>query len=541
MGFRDFRDFNLAMLGKQGWRFIKNPQSLVSKVFKARYFPDCSFMDAQIGNNPSFIWRSIWETKHVIAASMRWKIGSGNFVNVIGQPWLLDENNPFVTSTIQGLQNHKVSALMSMDHKGWDEEILCDMFNTRDQQCIRRINLLESSEEDKLYWAKEVSGHYSVRSSYRLLQQQKNLWRQDDQNSTWRKTWRVKVPPKILNFMWRALSNCLPTMMMLMQKHVPLNVGNDCYLRSLQTGIIVFSMVAESSEGDGKELWVAPQIEYMKISADATIFSKYNASGLALIARDDHGDLVQARTRYLPGMVSSIMAEVLAIKEALSWIKSNGWSKVVVESDCLTAIQAIRSKTPMVSPLGQVVQSCRNMLVESNTVSLFFVKRSANMAAHELARLSCSFPDRVFDRSSIPTEVQKWFEFSWAMYGDECSVVTSNCVIDMYGKCGCVEEAIRLFEEMNSKSINPRPIDDSILHLQPNHRSEEIWRLGGDDAMRCRHLNPDKETIRLDRRMIPFLQSSGFYGVARLSALQLDWSLLSVISRELTMRFTEGG
>lgn len=36
-------------------------------------------------------------------------------------------------------------------------------------------------------------------------------------------------------------------------------------------------------------------------------------------------------------------------------------------------------------------------------------------------------------------------------YGDECSVVTSNCLIDMYGKCGCVEEAIRLFEEMNDK------------------------------------------------------------------------------------------
>ncbi|KAL8127617.1 hypothetical protein AgCh_014499 [Apium graveolens] len=94
-------------------------------------------------------------------------------------------------------------------------------------------------------------------------------------------------------------------------------------------------------EGDGNELWVAPHIEYMKISADATIFSEYNASGLTLIARDDHGDLVQARTQYLLGMVSSNMAEVLEIKEALSWIKSKGWSKVVVESDCLAAIQAI--------------------------------------------------------------------------------------------------------------------------------------------------------------------------------------------------------
>ncbi|KAL1814194.1 hypothetical protein ACET3Z_024259 [Daucus carota] len=174
----DFRDFNLAMLGKQGWRFIKNPHSLVSEVFKARYFPDCSFMDAQIGNNLSFVWRSIWEAKHVIAAGMRWRIGSGNSVNIVGQPWLLGETNPFITTPVQGLQNHKVSALMATDHRGWDEDTLSDMFNIRDQQCIKRINLTESSEEEEIYWGKEVSGHYSVRSTYRLLQQQKNLWRQ---------------------------------------------------------------------------------------------------------------------------------------------------------------------------------------------------------------------------------------------------------------------------------------------------------------------------------------------------------------------------
>lgn len=155
---------------------------------------------------------------------MRWKIGSGNSVNIVDQPWLIDDHNPFITSDVQGLENHKVSALMSMDHRGWDEEILRDLFNTRDQQCIRRITLTDNREENEVYWGKETSGMYSVRSSYRLLQEQKTLWRQEDQTSTWRKTWRVKAPPKVLNFMWRALSNCLPTMVMLSQKQVPVSV-----------------------------------------------------------------------------------------------------------------------------------------------------------------------------------------------------------------------------------------------------------------------------------------------------------------------------
>ncbi|CAH9068798.1 unnamed protein product [Cuscuta europaea] len=44
MGFRRPRDFNLAMLSKQAWRIFTNPDSLVSRVYKARYFPTGIFL-----------------------------------------------------------------------------------------------------------------------------------------------------------------------------------------------------------------------------------------------------------------------------------------------------------------------------------------------------------------------------------------------------------------------------------------------------------------------------------------------------------------
>ncbi|CAN0893426.1 hypothetical protein LINGRAPRIM_LOCUS2746 [Linum grandiflorum] len=36
MGFRYLHHFNLAMFGKQGWKFLTNPNALVSRVFKAK-------------------------------------------------------------------------------------------------------------------------------------------------------------------------------------------------------------------------------------------------------------------------------------------------------------------------------------------------------------------------------------------------------------------------------------------------------------------------------------------------------------------------
>jgi hypothetical protein len=43
MGFKNLSAFNLAMLGKQGWRILTNPELLISKLYKAKYFPveDC--------------------------------------------------------------------------------------------------------------------------------------------------------------------------------------------------------------------------------------------------------------------------------------------------------------------------------------------------------------------------------------------------------------------------------------------------------------------------------------------------------------------
>ena len=47
MGFKDLALFNDALLAKQAWGLLQNKQSLFHKIFKSRFFPTCSFMDAR--------------------------------------------------------------------------------------------------------------------------------------------------------------------------------------------------------------------------------------------------------------------------------------------------------------------------------------------------------------------------------------------------------------------------------------------------------------------------------------------------------------
>ncbi|KAL8104231.1 hypothetical protein AgCh_028454 [Apium graveolens] len=81
------------------------------------------------------------------------------------------------------------------------------------------------------------------------------------------------------------------------------------------------------------------------------------------------------------------------------------------------------------------------------------------------------------------------------------------------------------------KDVHQGPVNPSLLHLQHTHRALNIWRLGGGDMLKFRQKNPNNEDDLppLDLCMVHLLQSTGFYGVARVASLQLDWCLISAL------------
>ena len=54
MGFKKLKEFNLALLAKQGWRLQQSYDSLVYKVLKAKYFPTNDFSQAVLGKSIMF-------------------------------------------------------------------------------------------------------------------------------------------------------------------------------------------------------------------------------------------------------------------------------------------------------------------------------------------------------------------------------------------------------------------------------------------------------------------------------------------------------
>ena len=55
----------LYWVSKDETSFI-TPNTLVARLFKAKYFPHGSYLSSSLGSNPSFVWRSVWSAKEVV-------------------------------------------------------------------------------------------------------------------------------------------------------------------------------------------------------------------------------------------------------------------------------------------------------------------------------------------------------------------------------------------------------------------------------------------------------------------------------------------
>jgi len=222
MGFRHFFGFSLAMLGKQGWKLLANQDTIVARIYKARYFSNTDFLGARLGHNQSNIWRSIFASQVIVRGGQRWRIGDGRKIKVWADPWLREGGNSYISSEkVQGIENIRVADLMDSAGIGWNWDLIGEIFNERDKDAIARLALINREGEDKLIWKFDPKGNYTVKSAYRYAIETLVDNEEYRVGGEWLKMWKLQIPHKIKVFLWRALRGVLPMQMRLQDRGVP--------------------------------------------------------------------------------------------------------------------------------------------------------------------------------------------------------------------------------------------------------------------------------------------------------------------------------
>ena len=69
-------------------------------------------------------------------------------------------------------------------------------------------------------------------------------------------------------------------------------------------------------------------------------------AGLGIVARNDQGEVCLSAVANVTNVKDPLHAEVLAILLGVKLMFEYGWMKIMVESDCKTAISLIKGNIP---------------------------------------------------------------------------------------------------------------------------------------------------------------------------------------------------
>jgi hypothetical protein len=78
----------MAILAKQGWRLIQNPDSFCARILKAKYFPNTSLLSATLKDGCSYTWRSIMQGVEVLRDGVIWRVVNGQSIKIWEDPWV---------------------------------------------------------------------------------------------------------------------------------------------------------------------------------------------------------------------------------------------------------------------------------------------------------------------------------------------------------------------------------------------------------------------------------------------------------------------
>jgi hypothetical protein len=136
MGFRDLHCFNQAMLAKQCWRLLSDPDSLCAQVLRAKYYPDGDLINAVLKKGSSFTWQSIMSGLKTFKRGCIWRPGNGDTINIWSDHWIPSSPTRMVVTPRGTCVLSRVNELIDPAIGMWDEELIRDNFRFGDVERI---------------------------------------------------------------------------------------------------------------------------------------------------------------------------------------------------------------------------------------------------------------------------------------------------------------------------------------------------------------------------------------------------------------------
>ncbi|XP_063946052.1 uncharacterized protein LOC135151500 [Daucus carota subsp. sativus] len=395
----------------------QKPDSLVTRIFKSRYFPDNHILQASKGNDSSFIWTGIWEAKESLKGGFRWVLGDGKEIKIFKDPWLQGKVDYRVEDHhLNVIRNENVCCYFHPNSKFWDVHKVEHDFHNDDRKLILQTRIPQIEAKDRLAWTSSSKGTYTVKSGYLFWAAQhinndnnvesQECWLKaglsfDMQNVEYASSWLLDMfsteDAEVLQKMAIVLSGIWFSRNRKVWEGKIITPAVAIDLSGKQVRDWQEANSRRHSDNDhsaasnvvSRVVWQPPPPGHFKLNVDAALHKGEGQFALGLILRNDAGVFVKGKNMKVAGEVSVMEAEARGVLEAIKWVEDSGIQCVIVESDSLLVVQALKSTETYQLEVGHILDEWKIKLKSRADLSVCHVKKQANRAAHLMAKVPC--------------------------------------------------------------------------------------------------------------------------------------------------------
>uniref|UniRef100_A0A803PDB5 Reverse transcriptase domain-containing protein n=1 Tax=Cannabis sativa TaxID=3483 RepID=A0A803PDB5_CANSA len=231
----------------------------------------------------------------------------------------------------------KVSDLI-LDSCQWDYDQLVNLYLTLDVAKIQSISLTLFEHQDLLMWHHELKGVYTVKSGYSLVTK--------------------------------------------LDEHKP---TNTTLLGKKRLDVTTAPVVASSPATSREDLWMNPPSGHLKLNTDAVVDTMNQVFGFNCT-----GEIIAAMSSPFHGCFTPDIMEALALMHSLQWLKDLQLLVHFIETDSLLVVKGLHSSKELVSNFHCLSNNISLLVSNFSGAQISHVYRSANNAAHLLARFALS-------------------------------------------------------------------------------------------------------------------------------------------------------
>lgn len=238
---------------------------------------------------------------NLMKEGMKKEVGQGSTLRLHKDPWLpsIPPRPPMVNPLLDP-DSVGFSMLISGNSEEWNLQMVRQVYSEEDTRLMCQVGGVYSSEG--YFWMFNHHGNYTVKSGYwvwlhRIKETSKSgEILEPSLNPIFKAVWNAKTIPKIQNFMWRCLSNCLAVSANMFQKRLtPEKQCPRCGLNDETVNHVLFECPF------ARVVWAESPLAYLFLSSPTGWIYVNFARGL--LPNEDRDEEDKERRNIFPWLV----------------------------------------------------------------------------------------------------------------------------------------------------------------------------------------------------------------------------------------------